>query len=165
MTCHRAARPLTFSRHFRLCVQPIFATASAIAMRGFFSKLLCLIAAVSLMDGHIVALQSFAWASMLHDRIPEQGVSEALATTFDGEHPCEHCLAALKLHGAESENPQPEESPPQLQLSGLKTTQIAQQRIALPAAPSATLLPHHFFIIRCASDFTSSVPTPPPRLG
>ena len=134
-----------------------------IAMRGLLSKLLCLIAAITLMDGHIVALQSYAWASMLHDRIPEQGVSEAITTTFDGEHPCEHCLTAQKL--STTKNAQEKETTPQFRLSGLKTIGLVHQRITAPATPRSTLLPHHLVADIYVSDFTEMVPTPPPRIG
>lgn len=134
-------------------------------MRGLLAKLLCLIAAITLMDGHIVALQSYAWVSMLHDRIPEQGVAEAIVTTFDGEHPCEHCLSAQQLSLSESENDSEKDSTPQFRLSGLKTIGLAHKRISEPAAPKSILLPLHFSKEIALSDFTELIPTPPPRLG
>lgn len=137
--------------------------AVGIAMRGLLSKLLCLVAAITLMDGHIVALQSYAWASMLHERIPEQGVTEAITTTFDGEHPCEHCLTAQKLNS--TENDPEKDTTPQFRLSGLKTIGLAHQRIAAPEAPSSTFLPHHISTVIHINDRTDLVPTPPPQLG
>lgn len=134
-------------------------------MRGLLSKILCLIAAITLMDGHIVVLQSYAWVSMLNDRIPEQGVGEALISTFDGEHPCEHCLSVQKLSTAVSQSDRRQDPTSQLQLSGLKALDLTHRKISLPTPPSSALQPLFTFTPHHASDYAATVPTPPPQQG
>ncbi|MFO1459512.1 MAG: hypothetical protein U1G08_08875 [Verrucomicrobiota bacterium] len=40
---------------------------------------------------HWVALQSVAWTTMVIERSCTSSLSVALATTFDGQHPCKLC--------------------------------------------------------------------------
>jgi hypothetical protein len=134
--------------------------SALIRMRAFFARLLCLVAAITLMDGHIIALQSYAWVTMLNDRIPEQGVGEALSTTFDGEHPCNHCLAAEEL---QSKSQEEKSKAPEMQLSGIKLLSPKSQKISAPSAPKSFRLPHLSVHIIAVKDVYSSVPSPPPR--
>jgi len=131
-------------------------------MRHFLAKLICLFAAITIMEAPTVVLQSYAWANMLSQRIPSQGISEAVSTTFDGAHPCELCLTAENIHRLqtkESKNIPTKE----LTLSGLKSPQLPQAVIELPTGPLS-----HFL---CFSDsktlphleFYAETPSPPPR--
>lgn len=130
-------------------------------MRAFISKLMCLIAIITLIDGHIIALQSYAWATMLQDRIPEQGVSEALSTTFDGEHPCAHCLTTLEL--VENKQAPDPVNTTHFQLSDLKAPECSLQKISPPVAPFAQRLLVTELAQHSSSNFKGKVPTPPPR--
>ncbi|MFC5050167.1 hypothetical protein ACFPK9_06050 [Rubritalea spongiae] len=129
-------------------------------MRALLAKLFCLIAAISLIDGHIIALQTYAWVTMLNDRIPEQGVGEALSTTFDGEHPCEHCLAAEDL---QTKSQKEKSKAPDMQLSWIKLISPKAEKITLPPAPPYKLLPHLVETLSPSTDHSTSVPSPPPR--
>ena len=133
-------------------------------MHHFLAKLFCLIAAVTILEVPTVLLQTYAWATMLTDRIPEQGLSVAISTTFDGEHPCEHCLAAqdLQLDKQESNDTAPRQ---QLQLSNFKLIELCTRGIILPLAPPASLLPHTDAEAGYTRSIYPSVPTPPPRLS
>lgn len=129
-------------------------------MRAFLARLLCLAAIITLMDVHVVMLQSYAWVTMLNDRIPEQGVSEAISSTFDGQHPCEHCLTAQDL---QSESQQEESPAPNFQLSGIKLLNSSGQKISPPSRSHAALLPFIAEHKNAHLAYYASVPSPPPR--
>lgn len=59
----------------------------------FLARLLCVLVIVGLFNVHIALYQGYAWITMLNDRIPEQGIENALTTTFSGDLPCEKCIA------------------------------------------------------------------------
>jgi hypothetical protein len=44
-----------------------------------------------LLGGDFAVLQVVAWTGMIVTRTAEQGVTAAVASTFDGEHPCPLC--------------------------------------------------------------------------
>lgn len=58
-----------------------------------YGKFLVVIALVLSTGLHWVALQTIAWTTMLANNLCTQSVSEAVAQTFDGEHPCPLCQA------------------------------------------------------------------------
>ncbi len=43
------------------------------------------------MGGHWALLQTVAWTNMLATNLQTDSLPEALAKTFDGEHPCKMC--------------------------------------------------------------------------
>ena len=133
-------------------------------MRQFLAKLICLVAAVTILEVPTVLLQSYAWATMLNDRIPEQGLSVALSTTFDGEHPCEHCLAAQDLRRDTQESDEPT-GPQQFQLGNLKFIEPSTLGVSTPRAPVATFFPYRDDAVAPSQSIYLSVPTPPPRLS
>lgn len=129
-------------------------------MRAILARLLCLLAAISLMEGHVVALQTYAWVTMLNDRIPTQGVSDALSTTFDGQHPCEHCLTVQDL---QQESQQEDASLPSFEFGGVKLLKSSCQRISPPSRSQSALLPFLAIHELPSSSYFTSVPSPPPR--
>ncbi len=70
---------------------------------GMLAKFLCVLTAVGVLNVHMALFQCYAWASMLHDRIPEQGIEQALSSTFDGDHPCEKCKALAEQRVSDEE--------------------------------------------------------------
>ena len=68
------------------------------------------LAVFSLAGGHWAALQTVAWAEMLHDYSQHNGsLAVAVEQTFDGQHPCELCqqiqAARAKEHKETSTTP------------------------------------------------------------
>ncbi len=59
-----------------------------------FTRLLLVIALCSAIGLQWVAVQSIAWTAMLIENVKFFPVAEALAKTFDGQHPCDLCLVA-----------------------------------------------------------------------
>jgi len=62
-------------------------------MPNWLGKCLCIVAAIGVLDGHLMVAQSWAWITMVQDRAPEQGITEALDSTFSGAAPCSMCCA------------------------------------------------------------------------
>lgn len=60
------------------------------------ARLLVLVAAVQLLGGQWLVLQSVAWAGMLVSFAQTETVVVAIEKTFDGEHPCDLCQAVQK---------------------------------------------------------------------
>lgn len=58
--------------------------------RGLGLALVCL-AMFSIVGGHWTVLQAVAWGQMLRDFSRDTTLTEAIARTFDGEHPCDLC--------------------------------------------------------------------------
>ncbi|MFC4991208.1 hypothetical protein [Rubritalea tangerina] len=129
------------------------------------ARLLCLLAAIVIMEVPTALLQSYAWASMLNQRVPEQGLSEALASTFDGEHPCEHCLTVQEIQNTQQDAGEETPLPPSFQLGNFKLTQLNNTELRLPPPPRAIRIPIHFEHVLHATDFSPQVPTPPPRVA
>jgi hypothetical protein len=57
------------------------------------------------MGGHLALLQGVAWTRMLVDYSSKESLSEAVAKTFDGEHPCEMCKMVKKTKSDEEKKP------------------------------------------------------------
>ncbi|GDY11136.1 hypothetical protein LBMAG53_00130 [Planctomycetota bacterium] len=53
--------------------------------------------AILLVIGQSAGLQLMAWTGMVISRANTQGLSHAMATTFDGRHPCGVCVLAEAL--------------------------------------------------------------------
>lgn len=53
---------------------------------------LAFLALFAVAGGHWAVLQTVAWAGMIVDHVRSVSISQAVATTFDGAHPCPLCL-------------------------------------------------------------------------
>lgn len=62
-------------------------------MKSFLHKIIILSCALYLSGAHWILLQGTAWTGMLVSRAISTSVSEALSSTFDGQHPCAMCSA------------------------------------------------------------------------
>lgn len=51
---------------------------------------------IAMIHGFEALCQGYAWATMLYERVPEQGIDQAIDSTFSGEAPCPKCLALKK---------------------------------------------------------------------
>jgi hypothetical protein len=60
------------------------------------ARILLVAALLNGAGAHWAAVQGAAWAGMLAARLPERGVTEAVATTFSGADPCGVCLVVDK---------------------------------------------------------------------
>ena len=60
------------------------------------AQFLALIAALQILGGHWLALQSVAWVTMVIDYSKETSIGSAIEKTFDGAHPCSLCQTVSK---------------------------------------------------------------------
>ena len=58
-----------------------------------FGKHFVIVALIAATGAHWAVLQSVAWTTMLADNLRTHSLSESVARTFDGEHPCPICRA------------------------------------------------------------------------
>jgi 7,8-dihydro-6-hydroxymethylpterin-pyrophosphokinase len=56
-------------------------------------RILVVLALLASIGAHWALLRSVAWTQMLVERTQQGSFSEAVKTTFDGEHPCGMCQA------------------------------------------------------------------------
>src|SRR5476649_740007 len=59
----------------------------------WLGRFAALLAALTVCGGHWAALQSVAWTNMLVSYSQKEPLREAIAKTFDGNHPCVLCHA------------------------------------------------------------------------
>lgn len=90
-------------------------------------------AALHLMGGHWLALQSVAWVTMLVDYAEDASMVEALSKTFDGQHPCSMCRAVAS--GQSEENDRRESSLD----AGVKLVAVLAEESPASALPSSEL--------------------------
>jgi len=104
-------------------------------------------------DGHWIALQSVAWTTMLVANARHTPLSEAVAKTFDGAHPCSLCRTVRAGEKSEKKS--------ELQSPVSKIDMICSSR------PVRLLRPFVSFKYPTAtfssSDSDDSPPVPPPR--
>jgi hypothetical protein len=81
-------------------------------MRGYV-RVMAVLMLSGVLGLHWAVLQTVAWTSMLIERIPTQSLTSALVTTFDGNHPCQLCLAIRDSKSATSQEsvPTPAQAP------------------------------------------------------
>jgi hypothetical protein len=84
---------------------------SAVVLK-WLGKCLCVVAALSILDTHLMVAQAWAWANMINDRVPQEGVSAALDSTFSGDSPCAMCCAIKQeRQDKQQQAPIPESEP------------------------------------------------------
>ena len=102
---------------------------------------------------HWVALQSFAWATMIIDYSKRAPLCQAIAQTFDGAHPCSLCQVVRT--GKNSDKKQDLQSPaPKIDMICVPLA----NRIECPFAPFEYATGDSF-----SFEFGHSPPVPPPR--
>ena len=69
------------------------------------SHVLMLVAWLQICGGHWLALQSLAWTEMLVAYSRDSQLAEAVAKTFDGQHPCALCESIEQGKKSEQRTP------------------------------------------------------------
>lgn len=102
---------------------------------------------------HWIALQSFAWTTMLIENSKHAPLCHAIAKTFDGGHPCSLCHAVSKGKSSEEKSDFRPAAP--------KIDLICASRAIRLLPP---FVPFEYVTSNCYSfDFGHSPPVPPPR--
>jgi hypothetical protein len=116
------------------------------------TQTLLFLAAVQLLGGHWLALQSVAWVGMMVSYSRGESMGRALIKTFDGTHPCSLCEVVKKGHGDERKRDLPAFS------AKIEAVVAAKPQLPEPAVRSMafTLQNEEFAALAHAP------PTPPP---
>lgn len=103
---------------------------------------------------------------MIADRAPVVGITEAITTTFDGEHPCRMCDALKEVRAQETNPVNPKSTTTESSSLTAKLLGIEFQGLKLPGASSKDLKEKFSWdmipMIGCGA---ASPITPPPRLA
>ncbi|MGJ8694847.1 MAG: hypothetical protein ACSHYF_00885 [Verrucomicrobiaceae bacterium] len=127
----------------------------------FFARALCILAIVVLSGLDQAAVQTYAWASMLNDRAPNMGLTEALNSTFSGDQPCEVCCALAELTEKEQENAPAERQADQLPKLYSPNANSSSFSLSQPQCLSYLRLKPWLAPL----PFIFVVPTPPPEIA
>jgi hypothetical protein len=117
------------------------------------SRVLLVLTLCLAVGGHWVALQSVAWASMLVQYSSRAPLSQAVAQTFDGDHPCGLCKGITAAQQSQKKR--------DAQPAPIKVDLICAMRTITLLPPCAGFL-FGTFETR-AFKRAHSPPTPPPR--
>jgi hypothetical protein len=73
----------------------------------------CLVAllVLRLVGGDFGLVQMGIWTKMIIERSQISDLKTAIATTFDGQHPCEHCHALKKAHQSDDSSSSRDQAP------------------------------------------------------
>ncbi len=118
---------------------------------NIFLRLLLAVTILNLTGGHWLLLQTVAWSKMVVDYSKKSSLSQAVAQTFDGEHPCTMCKKIDQ--GREKEKKQ------ELQQIQLKKDLLNEPRLIVLSPPRLfwfSTPPAPLLVIRGES------PVPPP---
>ena len=95
-----------------------------------------------IVGGPWAVLQTVAWTKMVIDYSQQATVSEALAKTFDGNHPCGLCKKITKAKEGEKKSPlvivPSKKEGPFLAVSTIRLPSPDCQRFAFPRVPALT---------------------------
>jgi len=105
---------------------------------------------------HWVALQSVAWTTMVIERTCSTSLGNALATTFDGRHPCKLCQVVRAGQAADDSSGIPVQS---LKLEAFPAVQV----VWLSEPPGTRN--HGGTVFRPLADWSRTPPLPPPRIA
>jgi hypothetical protein len=114
----------------------------------------CIIAVVLCCSiSHCLALQSIAWARMVVNYSQQCSFTQAIAQTFDGNHPCDLCKHVTKARDTEKKQDR--------QTSIAKTDLFCTTRRVLVPPPFASFkYPNLISVSICG---WQQPPSPPPR--
>jgi len=119
-----------------------------------FGKSLVVVTLVLATGLHWAALQTIAWTTMFAANLSsQQSLTEAVAQTFDGEHPCPLCKAIAA--GKKSEKKSEAITP----VLKMEFPPVADRFVLIAPKPFAAFSPANVF----ADSVRSQPPVPPPR--
>ena len=117
------------------------------------ARLIVFFAAVQIVGGHWLVLQSVAWDEMIASHARGETLMVALEKTFDGKHPCSMCK--MVKSGREQEQKQP------LAKMIVKLDAVLADTMQLPAPHGADW--KYPVLVPMAAERSLAPPTPPPQ--
>lgn len=104
--------------------------------------------------------QTWAWMQMMNDRVPLQGISAALDSTFSGDSPCGMCCAiAQERQEKQEQAPVPESEP------SVKFFPVSWNTVCIVFPPASIHLPLLLEASRRILGREDGPLLPPPQLG
>lgn len=128
--------------------------------------ILIAIASLRLAGGDLLVLQVAAWSGMIATRTAEQGLTEAVKTTFDGDHPCRLCSMVKEASSSEEKSPATStgaKTPAKTEFAKLKEF-VPMSPLALPMAHEVASLPQAAWFNHFTAGRHDSPQLPPPRI-
>ncbi|WP_038168646.1 hypothetical protein [Verrucomicrobium sp. BvORR106] len=129
--------------------------------------ILIAIASLRLAGGDLLVLQVAAWSGMIATRTAEQGLTEAVKTTFDGDHPCRLCSMVKEAAVAEEKAPtstsSSSKSPVKSELAKLKEF-VPMSPVAMPQAHEIASLPQAEWFNNFTAGRHDAPQLPPPQI-
>ena len=116
-----------------------------------------IVAMLAITGGHWVALQTVAWTTMLADNLRTGSLKEAVAQTFDGEHPCALCKKIVAGKKAEKKT--------DFQLSVKKFEFVSERVVFIFSLPDHFELRPEFQSRLCGLISEPAIPPPRSLLG
>ncbi|HEY1661206.1 MAG TPA: hypothetical protein VGI03_02205 [Verrucomicrobiae bacterium] len=80
------------------------ATFESFAVFAHFGRIFVSLALIAVLGGQWAMLQTVAWTTMLANNLQTGSFHEAVAKTFDGQHPCPLCRAIAAGKQSEKKN-------------------------------------------------------------
>ena len=117
------------------------------------ARIIVIFAAVQILGGHWLALQSVAWVGMIANYARGETLVVAIEKTFDGEHPCGLCKVVKS--GRDQEQKQ------QVAKVVVKLDAVLAGTTKLPAPQGADW--KYSVRVPMAAERSLAPPTPPPR--
>lgn len=108
---------------------------------------------VATLSAHWALLQTVAWTTMLANNLQTSSLQQAMAMTFDGQHPCPICKAIASAKKSEQKNQAAWEK------QRLEFPPVQASLILIAPSPLEHFPRQNFF----AKSFFPKPLTPPPR--
>ena len=116
---------------------------------------LLIVAFLAATGGHWAVLQTVAWTNMLADNLQTASITEALAKTFDGKHPCNMCKEISAAKKTEKRSDLPNQG---------KKLEFTSERPAFVFSS-----PVEFYLLTTLTEsvvsWSEAPPTPPPLVA
>jgi len=120
---------------------------------SLFFKWIAVIVLVFSVGGHWAFLQGIAWTTMLASFAQSMPLTQAVAFTFDGKHPCQLCVVVQE--GQQAEQQEAKLKMPEKLLLFLDLQTLAPPPPPLPGEPA--------WVLDTTSTRLERPPHPPPR--
>jgi len=115
-------------------------------------KVLVVFALVATLSAHWALLQTVAWTTMLASNLQSNSFHQAVARTFDGNHPCPLCKAIAAAKKSEQKN--------QITIEKQKLDfSLVERNIVFIAPTRVEIASQNLF----AESLLQKPPVPPPR--
>lgn len=125
-------------------------------MLQLLARLLLLLAAVVVVEGHLMIGQSVAWLTMITDRAPTHGLQDSIETTFSGKNPCEICYL---LQTERSRHREHSSIPEATTMAKMIPLRVSAASLLFPPARFPHTLPLSTSV---KSQWQGDIPHPPP---